>query len=407
MLREFPMRRRRRWLKVLLVFVGCLLALMAGVWWWSLPASGDPFSKPPAIVPEQPGVLLRSEPYTRDMPAGARGWRILYTTRDANDRPVLASALVVAPASGSSPHPVVAWTHGTTGAVPGCGPVPLGLPFANVPAFPAAIEQGWAMVATDYAGMAAQGIAPYLVGLGEARSALDSLRAARQLQDVRLAGETVVWGHSQGGHAALWTAAEWPRYAPELRLLGVAAAAPATDLPQLLSRIAGEPVGRIMGAFVLRAYADTYPDVDFAAETRAATRPLARDMAARCLAGKQALVSVLEALVVGGSIFEGPPTDGRFGARLRENIPPPVAGPPVWIAQGDRDTLVLPDIQRGYVQQWCAQGRALDYREYAGDDHLSLVAVDSPYSRDLLAWSRDRFAGRPAASNCPARDGSR
>ena len=47
--------------------------------------------------------------------------------------------------------------------------MPLDLPFANVPAFPAAIGQGWAFVATDYAGMAAPGVAPYLVGMGEAR----------------------------------------------------------------------------------------------------------------------------------------------------------------------------------------------------------------------------------------------
>jgi pimeloyl-ACP methyl ester carboxylesterase len=395
------MRRRRRWPKLLLALATCLLAAAALVWWWSMPSRGDAFYQPPGDVPAGPGMLVRSEPYTHDIPAGARGWRILYTTRDAQDRPVLASALVVAPAQGSTPYPVIAWTHGTTGAVPGCGPLPLGLPFANVPAFPAAIEQGWAMVATDYAGMAAPGVAPYLVGLGEARSALDGLRAARQLKDVALSEETVVWGHSQGGHAALWTAAEWPRYAPDLRLLGVAAAAPATDLPQLLSRIAEEPVGRIMGAFVLRAYANTYPDVDFAAETRAATRPLVRDMAARCLAGKQALVSVVEALAVGGSIFVGAPTDGPFGARLRENIPPHLAGLPVWIAQGDRDTLVLPDVQRGYVRQWCAQGRPLEYREYEGDDHLSLVAAGKPYSRDLLAWTRDRFSRVAATGQCP------
>lgn len=398
------MRRRRRWPKVLLVLLACVLALLAAVWWWSMPARGDAFYQPPAIVPEQPGALLRSEPHTRDIPAGARGWRILYTTRDANDRPVLASALVVAPARGASPHPVIAWTHGTTGAVPGCGPVPLGLPFANVPGFPAAIEQGWAMVATDYAGMAAPGVAPYLVGLGEARSTLDGLRAARQLNDVQLADATVVWGHSQGGHAALWTAAEWPRHAPELQLLGVAAAAPATDLPILLSRIANEPVGRIMGAFVLRAYADTYPDVDFGKATRPATRLLARDMSSRCLAGKQAMVSLLQSLLVGGSIFEGDPTQGAFGARLRENIPPAIASVPVWIAQGARDQLVFPDVQRGYVERWCAQGRPLEYREYAGEDHLSLVAAGKPYSQDLVAWTRDRFRGTAVAdSACPVR----
>lgn len=390
------MRRQRRWFRWLLAVSGAVVLALAGTWWWSMPSAGDPFYTPPAQLPPAAGTLLRSEPYTHDIPSGARAWRILYTTRDAHGAPALASALVVAPTVGQAPYPVVAWTHGTTGAVPGCGPLPLGLPFANVPAFPQAIQAGWAFVATDYAGMAAPGVAPYLVGLGEARSTLDALRAARQVRGLALADATVVWGHSQGGHAALWTGVEWPRHAPELRLLGIAAAAPATDLPVLLSRIADEPVGRIMGAFVLRAYADTYHDVDFGAETHAASRWLARDMSARCLAGKQALVSVGEAMLAGGSIFAGAPADGAFGARLRENIPPPLTDLPAWIAQGDRDTLVLPDVQRGYVQRACAAGATLEYREYPGEDHLSLVKADGAYARDLLAWTQARFAGAPA-----------
>jgi hypothetical protein len=42
----------------------------------------DEFAVSPAQVPSRPGALLRSEPL-RDMtlPAGMRGWRILYTTQ--------------------------------------------------------------------------------------------------------------------------------------------------------------------------------------------------------------------------------------------------------------------------------------------------------------------------------------
>lgn len=397
--------RQHRWRTWLLGIVACFSLLLAGTWWWSMPARGDAFYRPPGELSARPGVLLRSEPYAHDIPAGARGWRILYTTRDANDKPTVASALVVAPAAGNGPYPVVAWTHGTTGAVPGCGPLPLGLPFANVPGFPGAIEQGWAMVATDYAGMAAPGVAPYLVGLGEARSALDSLRAARQLKALSLADDTVLWGHSQGGHAALWTAAEWPRYAPELRLLGVAVAAPATDLPVLMERIADEPVGRIMGSFVLRAYEAAYPDIGFGELRGGWNRLLSRDMGNRCLAGKQALVSVAQASLMRVPVFEGTPTDGALGRRLRENIPPIDTELPLWIAQGADDALVFPDVQRGYVARACAQGRSLEYREYPGEDHLSLVASGKPYSRDLLAWTRDRFAGVPDKAQCPQRFG--
>src|SRR6516165_5881755 len=45
-----------------------------------------------------------------------------------------------------------------------------------------------------------------LIGEGEARAALDSVRAARQMAELTLDMRTVVWGHLQGGHAALWPA---------------------------------------------------------------------------------------------------------------------------------------------------------------------------------------------------------
>ncbi len=67
----------------------------------------------------------------------------------------------------------------------------------------------------------------------------------------------------------------------------------------------------------------------------------------------------------------------------------------VW-AEAPPDTLVLPDVQRGYVQRACAAGATLEYREYPGEDHLSLVKADGAYARDLLAWTQARFAGTPA-----------
>jgi Secretory lipase len=44
-----------------------------------------------------------------------------------------------------------------------------------------------------------------------------------------------VWSHSQGGQAALFTGLIAKSYAPELDLLGFAAAAPATDLVTLMN----------------------------------------------------------------------------------------------------------------------------------------------------------------------------
>jgi acetyl esterase/lipase len=62
---------------------------------------------------------------------------------------------------------------------------------------------------------------------------LDSVRAARDMPDSGASDRFAVWGHSQGGHAALYTGELAARYAPDLKLVGVAAAAPATYLVEL------------------------------------------------------------------------------------------------------------------------------------------------------------------------------
>ena len=66
-------------------------------------------------------------------------------------------------------------------------------------------------------------------------------RTAHQLGDLSLADQTVVWGHSQGGHAALWAGQLVESYAPDDRVVGVAALAPASDLTRMVSGIEDAP----------------------------------------------------------------------------------------------------------------------------------------------------------------------
>jgi pimeloyl-ACP methyl ester carboxylesterase len=399
-------------LRALLSLLALLVVLLAAWWFYSRPATPDAFYVAPDDVPARPGALLRSEPFTRGVPAGAHAWRILYTTtRDAGAPAIasaIASAIVVVPAApAATPRPVVAWTHGTTGVMPGCAPSLLDAPFANVPAFEPALREGWAIVATDYAGLGTQGPHPYLIGDGQARSALDAVRAARALPDAALGAVTVVWGHSQGGNAALWSAIRAPGYAPDAGVVAVAAVAPASDLRAMIRRIADAPVGRIMTSYVLQAYAAHYDDVDFDAYTRPEARWLARDMAGRCLAGRQSLLSVAEAMAAGGSIFARDPAGGALGERLAQNTPDAGIGVPVLLAQGDADDLVLADVQRAFAARRCVDGQAIDYRRYPGRDHLSVVAPDSPLTADLMAWTRDRFAGEPTPEACTGLDAPR
>ncbi|MDQ0372747.1 lipase family protein [Cellulomonas humilata] len=363
----------------------------------------DAFFDPPEDVPSAPGQLLRSEPFTSaEIPQGAAAWRILYTTTRGEGRPAVASALVVAPAS-STPSPVVAWAHGTTGAASGCAPTVLtdGLGAGAMFVQDDVLAQGWAMVATDYTGLGTEGPHPYLIGQGEGRSVLDAVRAAHQLTAVELADETVVWGHSQGGHAALWTGVLAPTYAPELRIDGVAALAPASNLPALVDVVESVTGGALFASYVVEGYTAEYPDVDFDELVRPGARIITREMAQRCLAEPGVLVSALTSVALDKPIWSGDPSSGVFLDRLVENVPSGRIVAPLLVAQGADDALVPPAAQQAYVDDRCAAGYPVDYRTYAGRGHVPLVEADSPLIPELVAWTTERFADEPATDTCP------
>jgi pimeloyl-ACP methyl ester carboxylesterase len=400
-----PVRFVRRQFRYLTLGFGFALMLVFSAWWLARPVRHDAFYDAPAGHASQPGTLLRQEAYERGVPARAQAWRILYGTTRQNGTPAVASAIVMVSRTAThAPRPVIAWTHGTTGVAPGCAPSLLDDPFANVPALPELIHKGWIYVATDYVGQGTVGPHPYLVGEGEARSALDSIRALRQMTGLRAGDDTVVWGHSQGGHAALWTGILAPEYAPELNLLGVAAVAPASDLQSLLESVSDTPVGRIMSSFILRSYADAYPDVRFDNYTSGPALPLARDMSARCLAGREALFSVTESLLLGRSIFHKEPIHGALGERLAQNTPNKSLPQPLLIAQGLADDLVRPEIQTRFVASRCKAGQVLEYRTYADRDHLSVLAPDAPLTHDLVQWTQARFERSPLPAACVGMD---
>jgi hypothetical protein len=378
------------------------LVAVAAIWWTARPATPDAFYAAPSTVPTAPGALIRGEAFTRAVPVGAQAWRMLYTTTRTDGAAAIASAIVMtATAPSAGPRPVIAWAHGTTGIAPGCAPSVMANPFAHVPAVPGLLSRGWAYVATDYVGLGTGGGHAYLVGDDAARAVLDAVRAARRLPGFALDNRVVVWGHSQGGNSALWTGIRAPDYAGDVNVLGVAALAPASDLPALVAAGKSTMFGKITSAYLLRAYAAVYPDVDAGAYTHARARLLVADLASRCVGGWETLLSALEtALLPDDGPFARDPTRGTLGERLLQNTPRAPIATPVLLAQGQTDDLVLPAIQQGYVAARCDAGQAIDFRLYAGRDHLSLVAPDSPLTAELLAWTADRLAGQPATPNC-------
>jgi len=364
----------------------------------------DEFYAAPQDVPAEPGALLRTEDFDRDVPDGARAWRILYTSTALDDEQALASAILVVPDdTGDEPLPLVAWAHGTTGVAEGCAPSLLDDPFEAGAMFTLddAVERGWAVVATDYIGLGTEGPHSYLVGEPAGHAVLDAIRAARAVGGVSLSDQAVVWGHSQGGHAALWAGTLADDYAPDAGVVGVAAMAPASNLTGLIANLDEVTAGSIFASYVLDGYARTYDDVEVRDYVRGAAQVQVEEMATRCLSGPGALVNVGESLVQDTSIFDTDPTTGALGARIAENIPTDPIEAPLLLAQGETDPLVIPSAQQEYADQRCASGGGpVDYRTYADRDHVGVVADDSPLVPELLDWTAQRFAGEQAQSTC-------
>lgn len=367
----------------------------------------DGFYDPPASVPGQPGQLLRSEPYTGNLPEDMTAYRLLYTTTSDAGVPALASAVVAVPTAPTGrPVPLIAWAHGTNGVARACAPSlgPDAIPARTVTPFTALVRNGWGVVATDYTGEGTSGPYPYLIGQGEGRSVLDSVRAAHQVPGLGLSPQTVVWGHSQGGHAALWAGQLAPTYAPELTLDGVAAIAPASDPPALAEAVAKNPgdLGASLGiSFVVTAYSRTYPDISLDATVTPAARPFVKEAAARCTFDPSTLVTVLTGAALGyDPMLTVDPATGVFARRLAQNVPHGPFTAPLFLGQGTADEVVDPAINRAYVAGLCAAGQPLRFTGYPGRTHMGVLLADSPLPADLEQWTLDRFAGRAPTSTC-------
>lgn len=382
-----------------------LLAIGSG---WLLrsddrPAPGS-FYAVPANLPGKPGELLRSEPLTTGVPQGARAWKILYTSTSGDGSPTVSSGTVLAPlhpAAGDAP--LLSISHGTTGVSRPCAPSLSSTPFADGAATSLTemvVEHGWVGVTSDYAGLGTAGQEAYLIGQDEARNVLDASRAARQLSELQLSHRTVVWGHSQGGHGALWTAKIAAKYAPDLTVVGTAAMAPASDLYGLAEVDKSNAGGKVISAYIAASWDKQYPELNLRSHLTPGSAPGVDRISQLCFNDQDAIAAIFRGTQIPNQVFPDKLLAGELGTLLRENSPKGPFDSPLLVAQGLADPLVLPQLQRSWVGDQCAAGVPLDFRTYPGLGHMELVGPKSPLTPQLVQWTLDRWNGKQAPNNC-------
>ncbi|MGW0658126.1 alpha/beta fold hydrolase [Streptodolium elevatio] len=363
------------------------------------------FDAPEQLPGDKPGGLVRERPAASDkaVAGAAKEQLVMYRTTGPDGKPVAATGTVALPA-GPAPEggwPVVAWDHGTTGIGATCAPTREGSgPSEQGSAEMLAefVKRGYAVVQPDYIGMGVNGVKhPYLDGKSAAYATLDLVRAAREL-DTGVGKTVFVAGHSQGGHAALWSAHYAPEYAPELELKGVVAIAPANGfhfVPFLAAQ--GDPAaGEYIGIVLLL--------VNGAGAADPAIKPEDLLSEAGAAAAEKAWTTCVGAQ---GAQGQQPPSSAELfkaGAdlspltqRLVSNSPDLVRTPvPVLMPQGGKDPLSAQN--QALAQSMCQAGGSVVYKPYPDLAH-DAAEVSTP-APDVVAWIEARKAGTPVEGAC-------
>lgn len=374
--------------------VGLILLIFSGV------APGLAYAQASAQVPGR-GTLIDASPIVQT-PAGAQAWRVRYwTTNDAGQR-IAVSGFVVAPreALPARPRNVLAWAHGTWGVVDKCA-LSAAEFLSATPGLTEAIRRGYVVVAPDYPGLGSAAPAGYLDGPGTGRAVLDAVRAARAIPGARAGSAFAVWGESQGGHAALWAGQLARSYAPDLRLVGVAAAAPPTDLAQNLSSGSDPSIRAFLTAFTAYSWSQRY-GASLATLGKSSTQGvitrLARNNCVR-IGAKPKLGTMLGVVVLrrdlrNVDLGKVQPWSGLARANSPAAAP---NGAPVLIAQNPADVIVAPAVTRKFARDLCRAGGLVHYVDIKGKGHETSAADIKDMALD---WMTARFAGSAAPNDC-------
>ena len=419
--------------------VGLVLVLLAGVLMvvWSPPSAiidvppsqkeagdGSGVSKtsdipgfydvaPEDIPSGTPGFVIKTEKIEpgpgEKAYEGIDLYRVMYhsTTITGDDIPV--TALYAQP-SGEAPEagfPLIGYAHGTTGAARQCATsltpyddkTPAGSQFTRK--IQPLVEQGWAVVATDYQGMGPKVTPMYLLGDAEGRNILDSIRAVQGWRDNLDHSRTALYGHSQGGQAVLFASEIQAEYAPDVYINGVTSLAPALipAWPAAMKALVEDPGGTNRTYFVmtfLGTWVENYPwlsQEDVFSEKGIKDLPKVGELCSDQLRNYFQDRGIIADYV---NIPFAKDALKAIDLNTAGNRP---LNHPLLLVQGMEDVVVINQATPEYFSIICQQGDVNAKLElYPQDDHGSVV-INARDSVD--EWIEARFEREPVPDNCP------
>ncbi len=374
--------------------------------------SADPFYASPAhLASYRPGTILRRRAVTLEGVSNlSAAYQLLYRTTDAKRRPIATVTTLLLPSDPApGPRRLLSDFPAEDSLTTGCAPSYV-LRSGQVSGVGDAsdagdasgfLSYGWDVAVPDYQGPDSQ----WTVGRLEGYAALDGIRAVEHFGRAHLQGagtKVAMGGYSGGSIPTLWAASLAKRYAPKLNIVAAVSGGNAPDPAEDLAPLNGSPLfGTVVGVAVGvdRAYPELHLDSILNAKGRALA---ARDGA--------------DADGCGGSVTNAPggtvaeysnyptpeallslPRVRRVFAHMNL-IGRPAPAAPSFLLQSTQDELTSKKPVDKLVAADCAKGATIDYKTPPGE-HATGSALIGRYA---VPYIQDRFAGKPAPSNCPS-----
>lgn len=336
-------------------------------------------------VPLDPALSVRG---------AAAAYRILYSTVDQHDSPAVSTAVVFVP-HGDAPQggwPVIAWAHGTVGLGDDCTPSAQPRSARDNDYLTHWLDQGYAVVGSDYAGLGTPGLMSYLNAIATAHGVVDSVIAMHHM-DLPLSPEWALVGQSQGGGAAV-NSARWATEFSQgsgLDYRGVVATGTPFNVegvvvkagPDMVLPAGLGPAANSYAAYILAGISEARPDLDVAGVLTPAGRDAVVKAQTLC---KPDLDKALTGLTP-PAFFSAPLASiPGITEALDAYLGTPTSGydRPIFLGVGLLDHDVPPSMSRQLDEQLEANGQDVTFKIYPDEDHSGTVLASLGDSTPFL-----------------------
>ncbi|KAA0083613.1 alpha/beta hydrolase [Mycolicibacterium sp. P9-64] len=354
------------------------------------------FAEP--IPPE--GTTIASVPLDPALSLSGAGpaYRVLYSTVDQHDQPAVSTGAVFLP-PGPAPaggFPVIAWAHGTVGLGDDCTPSALPRTPRDDEYLSHWLGEGYAVVASDYAGLGTPGLMSYLNSVTTAHGVVDSVIAAHDM-GLPLSPRWAIVGQSQGGGAAV-SSARWATEFSQgtgLDYRGVVATGTPANIDKLVYQTGPDfklpelgPIANAYTAYILAALREARPDLNVDGVLTPAGRKAADRAETVCtLALSEELADLSPAAFFTAPLNSIPGMADALYAFM--GTPSTGFDRPIFLGVGLLDRDVPPESTLSFYHQLVANNQNVTLRVYPEEDHsgtvLASLADSTPFLRKVFA----------------------